>query len=125
MSRLPTPGADSNNWGTLLNDYLQQAHNADGTLVTTATNSYTSTTNMNLATTSQAGLVKLVTDLGGTALLPNVTGLQGRPVSSATPAAGDVLTWDNTNSIWKPIAAPGAGTGMTHAQTMARVSLGL
>ncbi|HEX6257951.1 MAG TPA: glycosyl hydrolase family 28-related protein [Candidatus Saccharimonadales bacterium] len=32
MSRLPTPGADSGSWGTILNDYLQVAHNANGTL---------------------------------------------------------------------------------------------
>ncbi len=34
MARLPTPGGDSNNWGNLLNDFLSQAHAADGTLKT-------------------------------------------------------------------------------------------
>lgn len=32
MARLPTPGADTNTWGNILNDYLSQAHNSDGTL---------------------------------------------------------------------------------------------
>ena len=32
MSRLPTPGADTNTWGDILNDFLTQAHNPDGTL---------------------------------------------------------------------------------------------
>lgn len=32
MARLPQPGADSGNWGTILNDYLSQAHTTDGTL---------------------------------------------------------------------------------------------
>lgn len=32
MARLPQPGGDSGNWGTLLNDYLSQIHAADGTL---------------------------------------------------------------------------------------------
>src|SRR5512141_2736369 len=32
MSRLPTPGQDNNTWGAILNDYLSQAHNSDGTL---------------------------------------------------------------------------------------------
>lgn len=32
MSRLPTPGGDQGEWGTILNDYLSQAHNDDGTL---------------------------------------------------------------------------------------------
>lgn len=32
MVRLPQPGGDSGNWGTILNDYLSQIHNNDGTL---------------------------------------------------------------------------------------------
>lgn len=32
MARLPVPGADAGSWGTVLNDFLQQVHNNDGTL---------------------------------------------------------------------------------------------
>ena len=32
MSRLPQPGGDSGNWGGILNDFLSQAHQGDGTL---------------------------------------------------------------------------------------------
>jgi hypothetical protein len=32
MSRLPTPGSDAGAWGDILNEYLSQAHKADGTL---------------------------------------------------------------------------------------------
>lgn len=32
MARLPQPGGDSGNWGYILNDYLAQTHNTDGTL---------------------------------------------------------------------------------------------
>lgn len=32
MTRLPQPGADDGQWGTILNEYLSQSHNADGTL---------------------------------------------------------------------------------------------
>lgn len=32
MSRLPTPGADSDTWGQILNDFLSVEHNVDGTL---------------------------------------------------------------------------------------------
>lgn len=32
MSRLPTPGQDNGNWGEILNDFLDQSHNADGSL---------------------------------------------------------------------------------------------
>lgn len=43
-------------------------------------------------------------DLAGTLPDPSVSGLQGRPVSAAAPAANDVLTWDGT--AWSP-ASPG------------------
>lgn len=36
MSRLPTTGADDNVWGDILNDFLLQSHNGDGTLKSTA-----------------------------------------------------------------------------------------
>jgi hypothetical protein len=32
MARLPTPGGDDGTWGDVLNDFLSQAHNADGSL---------------------------------------------------------------------------------------------
>jgi hypothetical protein len=32
MARLPVPGADKGSWGNILNDFLNTAHNDDGTL---------------------------------------------------------------------------------------------
>lgn len=32
MVRLPQPGSDAGNWGSILNDFLSQTHAADGTL---------------------------------------------------------------------------------------------
>jgi hypothetical protein len=32
MARLPNPGGDSGNWGSLLNTFLRVSHNEDGTL---------------------------------------------------------------------------------------------
>lgn len=32
MTRLPHPGGDTGQWGDVLNDFLRQEHNADGTL---------------------------------------------------------------------------------------------
>lgn len=34
MVRLPTPGADANSWGNILNQFLLESHNADGSLKT-------------------------------------------------------------------------------------------
>jgi len=36
MSRLPTPGSDDGTWGDILNDFLNQSHNPDGSLKTSA-----------------------------------------------------------------------------------------
>ncbi len=38
MARLPTPGGDNNDWGAILNDFLQISHNSDGSLKTSAVN---------------------------------------------------------------------------------------
>lgn len=37
MARLPTVGGDDGSWGTVLNTYLQVAHNSDGTLISNGT----------------------------------------------------------------------------------------
>jgi hypothetical protein len=36
MARLPQPGADTDTWGDILNDFLGQAHNPDGSLKSSA-----------------------------------------------------------------------------------------
>lgn len=41
MPRLPQPGADKGTWGTVLNDFLAQSHNTDGSLKTSALPSIT------------------------------------------------------------------------------------
>jgi hypothetical protein len=49
-------------------------------------------------------------DLSGSYPGPTVARIQGRPVSSAAPADGDVLTWDQADGQWEPRAAAGGGT---------------
>lgn len=114
MAGLPTPGADANNWGTKLNDYLQQSLASDGTLVTGSTNSYTGTTNTNLANSGKPGLVQLSGDLSNTAASPQVAGIQGRAVASTAPGDGNVLTWSAGSSQWSPqTPSTGGGGGFT------------
>src|SRR5579859_7965470 len=43
MARLPTPGGDDGNWGDILNGFLDVAHNPDGTLKDTVTQSTSQT----------------------------------------------------------------------------------
>lgn len=48
-------------------------------------------------------------DLVGTYPSPTVDGLQGRDVSSAAPADGQALVWNNSLSRWEPGGVPGSG----------------
>lgn len=109
-ARLPITGGDANNWGTLLNDYLQQALASDGKLVTASTNPYTGSANTNLASGITPGLLQIAGDLGNTAVSPTVVGLQGRIIDSTAPTDGYVLTWNATSTKWQP-KAPGTGGG--------------
>lgn len=63
MARLPQPAGDDGTWGNILNDYLSQAHNIDGTIkngvVTDATISSS-------AAISQTKIASLTTDLATT-----------------------------------------------------------
>src|SRR5664279_3990179 len=97
MARLPTPGGDTNNWGTVLNDFLSQAHNADGSLKTDsvgsaalADNAVTNTTISASADVDQSKIHNLTTDLSAKAPLasPTFTGTVTVPTpSNATDAS--------------------------------------
>lgn len=54
MSRLPIPGQDNGNWGEILNDFLQQAHNDDGTLKESAISSKEDLSNKSTDITTDA-----------------------------------------------------------------------
>jgi len=113
MARLPTPGGDNDNWGTVLNDYLQQALASDGTLLSSATNSYTGTTNTNLANSSRPGLVQLTGDLSTPYSSPKVAGLQGVPVSNSSPVDGQYLVYASASGKWQPTTVGSGGSGVT------------
>ena len=88
MARLPVPGGDDGSWGTILNDFLTQSLNSDGSLKS--------------ATGSRTGGVRLSNDLGGTATGPTVTGIRGRNVASTSPTDGEGLIWNSAQSRWEP-----------------------
>lgn len=51
------------------------------------------------STSSSVGLMQLAGDLGGTATVPKVVGIQGIPVATTTPVTGQVLKYDGTNYV--------------------------
>ncbi len=54
MSRLPTPGQDNGNWGEILNDFLEQSHNDDGSLKETAISAKEDVSNKSTNVTTDA-----------------------------------------------------------------------
>lgn len=55
------------------------------------------------ADASNTGAVKLARDLGNTAALPKVVGLQGVDLDPAAPNDGDLLQYDSAAAKWKPL----------------------
>ncbi|MFZ2545220.1 MAG: hypothetical protein WAW80_04540 [Candidatus Saccharimonadales bacterium] len=96
MSRLPTPGGDNGNWGTILNDYLSQTHNPDGTLkdgsVTSAKLADGTIVACDISAT--AGITE--TQLAGT-VQASLTAADNAAPKPAAGTDGKVLQWNNTS----------------------------
>lgn len=89
-ARLPTPGGDDNNWGTILNEFLDVSHNSDGTL--------------SGAAVSSAGAVQIGGDLGGVNIAPTVAKIQGVGISG-TPSTGQALIASSgTAAAWSTVS---------------------
>jgi len=108
MARLPSPGSDDGTWGDILNDFLMQAHNSDGTLkagsveagslnagspnsgqllgyngIGLTWTTPTSSGSVPDATPTTKGVVQLAGDLAGTAAAPTVPGLAAKADDTA------------------------------------------
>lgn len=90
MSRLPNPGSDSGVWGSILNDFLNVAHNSDGTLQSSAVLQAGGVTSVNGKSPSN-GLVTLSASDVGAPILDSVNSdiqpLGSRSAGSAGKAA--------------------------------------
>jgi len=92
VARLPIPGSDTGTWGTVLNDFLAQAHNSDGTLKSGST-SGTGAEQM-----SNKGSVNGYASLDGTGKVPvaqlptAATGIQSLTAADATITIGGTAT---------------------------------
>lgn len=83
MSRLPSVGGDSGQWGTILNDFLSVTHATDGTIKSAVV------TKANLATDVQTSLGKAD------------GALQAASATKASVGLGNV---DNTADVSKPVS---------------------
>ena len=57
------------------------------------------------------GIITLGGDLAGTALVPKVIAIQGRPLNALAPSDGQVLTWNAEMNSWLPANSTGSFTG--------------
>ncbi|MEI9966579.1 MAG: cadherin repeat domain-containing protein [Candidatus Moraniibacteriota bacterium] len=71
MPRLPTPGADGGAWGSILNEYLAVAHDADGRNLFPATPKVVSATTYTLLSTDNGLFLEFTNSSGTTLTLPN------------------------------------------------------
>ncbi len=81
MARLPQPGGDTGHWGSILNDYLSQAHKPDGTLKDNAVSS-SNVANDSISEDKLDAAVRLKLNSGGGT--QGATGPQGSPGTNGT-----------------------------------------
>jgi hypothetical protein len=84
MSRLPVPGQDDGTWGDILNDYLSQSLNADGTLKSA------SVATAGAETTSNKGQPSGYAPLDNTGKVPSANLPTGSGVASVSAANGTI-----------------------------------
>jgi len=102
MSRLPIPGQDDGTWGNILNDFLSQSIDLDGTLKPSAIAAGAPA--IPDASTSAKGLVQLAGDLAGTASAPTVPGL------AAKANAGANASITSLTGLTTPLSVAQGGT---------------
>jgi len=88
---------------SLVANYLTQNTSVKDSLVKSVVNNIP-------ATATSKGVIQLAGDLGGTAIAPTVSKLQGTAVSGTAPINGQVLTFDGTS--WIPTTSSGAVTSV-------------
>lgn len=115
MARLPIPGADDNQWGGILNDYLLTSHNADGSIKSTAAatsvNSQTGAVTLTAADvsaipTSQKGAASGVATLDGSTKVPaaQIPDLDAAKITTGVfdanriPSTSRIYTFSKTNT---------------------------
>lgn len=116
MVRLPQPGADAGNWGVILNEFLAQAHQTDGTLkddiITESQLAPSVVTKINTVAGQQGSTG--ATGPQGTSGSTGVTGAQGATGSAGATGASGVQGTAGPQGSTGPQGATGA-TGIVGA----------
>lgn len=93
MARLPNPGSDNGVWGDILNEYLQQSHNTNGSLKASAVAAAT-TFGTTAGTVAQGNDSRILNAIPKNTLLFNVKdyGAQGNGSANDTTAIQNTIT---------------------------------
>ena len=139
MPRLPIPGSDDGNWGDILNDYLLQSHQADGSLrsavVTAATIQDGAITTPKLADNaivsaklapSAVTAGAIASDAISTPKVANDAITEPKLAISNTPTSGYILSWNGTALAWVAASSgdPSLGGDLTGTASNAQIAAG-
>lgn len=127
MARLPQPGGDQGNWGGILNEYLLQIHNTDGTLKNNiVTSASLAPSSVDITALGGAGVTDgniLMSDSGSPTGFVWATASSGGPVSVVT-MAGDITGQSNTSVIADgAVTVDKIGDGVVTAAKLADASV--
>jgi len=117
MTRLPIPGSDAGTWGNILNGFLEVAHNADGSLQTSAVAQAGGATSVNSVAPNNGNVTLTAAnvgalsssaaaggDLAGSYPNPSVARINGVSVSG-TPSGGQALVaTSSTAAGWSSVS---------------------
>src|SRR5258708_4070681 len=106
MSRLPTPGADSGTWGSVLNGFLEVSHDASGNLLGSAVSAAGAVTSVNSKSPTNGVVTLAASDVGAVTQTAadgryDAYGAAAAAVSGASiagPAGPTGLNWRGTYS---------------------------
>lgn len=122
MSRLPVPGSDKGSWGDVLNDFLSQSLNADGSLKSVAQTNVTGLTatlsgKAPLSSPTFTGTVTVPTPSNNTDAATkayvDTTAASGTPDANSTTKGKVQLTQDLGNNAGAPKVVGLQGTGVS------------
>lgn len=123
MARLPIPGQDDGKWGQILNDYLSQAHNDDGTLkLGSITKSDIGLSNVDNTSDTDKPISLAVQE----ALITKADLVAGAVPSNQLPSFVSSINGQSGNVVLTAadVGADASGTAYTKAESDANFSLG-